>query len=72
MGTITLDYDLTAEFEPWKPPKPFDENTYAFPDRVFTLSELLSYARYCGERVSRALDDDFEVKAASINSSALA
>jgi hypothetical protein len=26
----TLDYDLTAEFEPWEPPQPFDENTYAF------------------------------------------
>lgn len=31
-----LDYDLTAEFEPWEPPQPFDENTYAFPNRVFT------------------------------------
>ncbi len=24
----TLDYDLSAELEPWEPPRPFDENTY--------------------------------------------
>jgi hypothetical protein len=28
---LTLDYDLTAEFEPWEPPQPFDENSDAFP-----------------------------------------
>ncbi len=52
---LTLDYDLTAEFGPWEPPPPFDENTYAFPDRVFTRVELLGYLAYCRERVSRTL-----------------
>jgi DinB superfamily len=52
----TLDYDLTAEFEPWEPPQPFDENTYAFPNRVFTRGELLGYIDYCRGRVRRALD----------------
>src|SRR5271167_1691449 len=33
---FTLDYDLTGEFEPWQPPQPFGENSYAFPNRVFT------------------------------------
>ena len=53
---LTLDYDLTAEFEPWEPPQPFDENTYAFPNRTFTKAELLSYIDYCRERVRRTLD----------------
>jgi hypothetical protein len=55
-GLLTLDYDLTAEFEPWEPPQPFDENTYAFPNRVFTKAELLSYIDYCRGRVRRILD----------------
>jgi hypothetical protein len=53
---LTLDYDLTAEFEPWAPPRPFDESTYAFPNRVFTKAELLVYIDYCRERVRRTLD----------------
>ena len=53
---LTLDYDLTAEFEPWVPPQPFDENTYAFSNRIFTRAELLSYVDYCRERVRRMLD----------------
>jgi hypothetical protein len=53
---LTLDYDLTAEFMPWEPPPPFDENTYAFPNRVFTKSELLGYVDYCRGRVDRMLD----------------
>jgi DinB superfamily len=53
---LTLDYDLTAEFEPWEPPQPFDENTYAFPKRVFTKAELLDYVDYCRWRVRRTLD----------------
>jgi len=52
----TLDYDLTAEFEPWEPPQPFDDNTYAFPNRMFTKAELLGYIDYCRERVRRTLD----------------
>lgn len=53
---LTLDYDLTAEFEPWKPPQPFDENTYASPNRAFTNAELLGYIDYCRRRVRRTLD----------------
>ena len=53
---LTLDYDLTAEFEPWEPPEPFDENTYAFPNRKFTKAELLGYVDYCRGRVRRTLD----------------
>jgi hypothetical protein len=52
---MTLDYDLTAEFEPWQPPRPFDENTYAFPNRMFTKSELLDYVDYCRGKVDRTL-----------------
>ncbi|HVA52760.1 MAG TPA: DinB family protein [Acidimicrobiales bacterium] len=51
-----LDYDLTGEFEPWKPPQPFDENSYAFPNRVFTKVELFGYIDYCRQRVRRTLD----------------
>jgi hypothetical protein len=51
----TLDYDLSAEFEPWAPPQPFDENTYAYPNRMFTKSELLGYIDYCRGRVRRTL-----------------
>jgi hypothetical protein len=53
---LALDYDLSAEFEPWEPPQPFDENTYAYPDRVFTKSELLHYIEYCRKRVRATLD----------------
>jgi len=53
---LTLDYDLTAEFEPWEPPKPFDENTYAFPNRLFTKAELVGYIDYCRGRVRATLD----------------
>jgi hypothetical protein len=60
---LTLDYDLAGELEPWEPPKPFDENTYGFPNRAFTRAELLGYADYCGERARRTLDDQFEEKA---------
>jgi DinB superfamily len=52
---LTLDYDLSAEFEPWEPPRPFDENTNAFPDRMFTKAELLGYIDYCRGRVRRTL-----------------
>ena len=61
---FTLDYDLSAEFEPWSPPQPFDENSYAYPNRMFTKSELLGYVDYCGDKVRRTLDDHFEERAA--------
>jgi hypothetical protein len=51
-----LDYDLTGDFEPWAPPPPFDDNTYAFPNRVVTKPELLGYVEWCRGRVRRTLD----------------
>jgi DinB superfamily len=51
-----LDYDLTAEFDSWVPPEPFDDNTYAFPNRVFTKAELLAYVGWCRGRVCETLD----------------
>ena len=60
-----LDYDLAGEFEPWAPPQPFDENTWSFPNRVFTKAELLGYIDYCRGRVRRTLDaltDDAAVR----------
>jgi hypothetical protein len=53
---LTLDYDLSAEFDPWEPPQPFDENTDAFPNRTFTKAELLGYIVYCRGRVRETLD----------------
>lgn len=50
-----LDYDLSGEFEPWRPPEPFDDTTYAFPNRVFTSAELLWYVDWCRDRVRRTL-----------------
>jgi hypothetical protein len=61
---FTLDYDLTSEFETWTPPQPFDDNSYAFPNRVFTRDELLVYVDYCGDRARRTLVDRFEERAA--------
>jgi hypothetical protein len=52
----TLDYDLTAEFERWEPPRPFDDNTYSSPNRMFTKPELLAYIAYCRRRVRRTLE----------------
>ena len=51
-----LDYDLTGDFERWEPPKPFDDNTWSFPNRAFTQAELLGYVDYCRERVRQTLD----------------
>jgi hypothetical protein len=50
-----LDYDLTGDFGPWRPPEPFDENTYAFPNRVFTKAELVDYIEYCRGRARLTL-----------------
>lgn len=50
-----LDYDLSGDFEPWAPPKPFDENTWSFPNRMFTKPELLEYVDYCRRRAREAL-----------------
>ena len=51
-----LDYDLSAELEPWQPPQPFDDNTWSLPNRVFTRAEVLGYINYCRGRVQRTLD----------------
>jgi hypothetical protein len=59
-----LDYDLTGEFEPWAPPQPFDENTFASPNRVFTKAELLGYVSWCRARVRETLEDLTEEMAA--------
>ncbi len=53
---VTLDYDLTGEFDAWTPPEPFDESTFSFPNRVFNRAELLGYVDYCRARVRRALE----------------
>jgi hypothetical protein len=53
---VTLDYDLTGEFEPWSPPQPFNENTHSFPNRRFTKDELFGYVAYCRGRVSETLE----------------
>lgn len=61
---VTLDYDLTAELAPWRPPRPFDENTSSFPNRVFTKVELLEYVTYCRGRVHDSLEQLTEEAAA--------
>ena len=59
-----LDYDLTGGFEPWAPPQPFDDNTYGFPNRVFTRPELLGYVDWCRGQVRRTLNALTEESAA--------
>jgi len=59
-----LDYDLSAELEPWQPPKPFDENVWSWPARVFTKGELIDYVEYCRGRVRQTLDGLTEQTAA--------
>lgn len=59
-----LDYDLSGDFVPWAPPPPFDDNTWSFPNRVFTRPELLGYVDYCRDRVHRTLDGLTEEAAA--------
>jgi hypothetical protein len=61
-----LDYDLTGGFEPWAPPRPFDEHTYGFPNRVFTRPELLRYLSWCRDRVRRTIDTMTEATAARL------
>jgi hypothetical protein len=63
---VCLDYDLTGEFEPWAPPQPFDDNTYSFPNRMFTKPELLGYVDWCRSRVRLTLDGLTEEMAARL------
>lgn len=62
---MVLDYDLAAEFEPWNPPPPFDDNTWALPNRVFTKDETLAYVEHCRGRVQHALGALTDEKAAT-------
>ena len=60
-----LDYDLTGGFESYAPPQPFDENTWSFPNRVFTKSELLGWIDSCRDRVREtiaALTDEMALR----------
>jgi hypothetical protein len=60
-----VDYDLGGDFEQWVPPAPFDENTYALPNRVFTRAELLGYVEWCRGRARQsceALTDDMALR----------
>lgn len=50
-----VDYDLSGDFTPWGPPAPFDDNTWSFPNRVFTKPELLAYVEYCRGRVQEVI-----------------
>ena len=61
-----LDYDLVGDLEPWAPPQPFDDNTYGFPNRVFTRSELLGYLDWCRGRVGQTVDALTEESAARL------
>lgn len=45
-------------------PQPFVENTYGFPNRIFTKAELLEFADYCCGRVRRTLAGQTEDAAA--------
>ena len=51
-----LDYDLGGDFERWVPPAPFDQNTYALPNRVFTKAELLGYVDWCRGRARQSCE----------------
>ena len=51
-----LDYDLSGDFERWVPPPPFDDNTWSYPNRMFTKAEVLGYIDYCRGRVRDTLD----------------
>jgi hypothetical protein len=61
-----LDYDLSAELTPWGPPKPFDDNTWSFPNRVFSRDEVLGYVAYCRERARSTVDSLTEDAAARL------
>jgi hypothetical protein len=59
-----LDYDLTDGFEKWAPPEPFDEDTYAYPNRAFTQPELVGYVDWCRARVRHTVGNLTEEMAA--------
>jgi hypothetical protein len=51
-----LDYDVGGDFERWVPPAPFDENTFALPNRVFTKDELRDYVDWCRARARQSCE----------------
>lgn len=60
-----LDYDLCGDFQSWAPPVPFDENTYGFPNRIFTRAELVGYVDWCRVRARKTcetLTDDLALR----------
>jgi hypothetical protein len=62
---MCLDYDLGGDFTQWVPPAPFDENTFAFPNRAFTKAELLGYVDWCRGRAQQCcevLTDDLALR----------
>ena len=48
-----IDYDLAGEFEPWKPPPPFDKSFTGDTSRVWTRDEILGYLECCRQPVRR-------------------
>jgi hypothetical protein len=63
-----LDYDLTAEFAPWKPPPPFANHPHwrdlAGLPAAWRTSEILDYVEYCRGRVRDTLLDMTDEQAA--------
>jgi hypothetical protein len=60
-----LDYDLTGELAPWKPPPPFDTSMTGDVSRVWTRAEILGYLEWCRERVRTTLDGITDERAAT-------
>ncbi len=63
-----LDYDLSGEFGPWKPPPPFTQVGHwqmSSLTRAWTRFEILGYIEYCRQRVRDALADMTDEKAAT-------
>jgi hypothetical protein len=65
-----LDYDLTAELEPWGlPPEPFRDHPHwrdhtSLP-RPWTQSEILGYVSHCQQRVRETFDGLTDERAAT-------
>lgn len=65
-----FDYDLSGEFEPWRPPAPFADHPHwrDLPslDRPWTPPEIDGYVDYCRERLTAVLAEMTEEKAARL------
>jgi hypothetical protein len=53
---VVSPYVESLSSKPWSPPRPFDDNTYSFPSRVFSKAELLGSIGHCRDRVRATLD----------------